>query len=136
MFAFAPARNIAEDQSFLVWVYQTGGATSVLFMLGLFGCMFWYMWWFSRWWRRLSAAAFSMTRNDLFRGVGVGFGLAAVWLLTETVIIWQRQAPFLTRQAWETRIVGTGMFLIVGATTATTVFQIRRFKRTFTKPGG
>jgi hypothetical protein len=57
-----------------------------------------------------------------------------VLLLADSVIRWQRQVALWDRQAWETRIVVAAVFLLVGATSGTTVFQVRRFKKTLTKP--
>jgi hypothetical protein len=135
MGAFAQAGGNAGAQNFLAWVVNVGGVPLLIALVASIGCLHWFLSWFVRWHQRLSAAAFPAARSDLVHGVAVGLGCAAVWLLADFVVLWQRQAPFWNRQAWETRFVMVGMALLVGATVGTTVFQIRRFKKTFTMHG-
>jgi hypothetical protein len=121
----------AGNQNFLAWLVNIGGIPFLIGVLASIGCLYWFIWWFTRWHQRLSAAAFPTVRRDLILGVVAGLGCAAVYLLADFVILLQRNAPFWNRQAWETRILMIGMLILVSATTGTTVFKIRRFKRSF-----
>jgi hypothetical protein len=135
MWVLGQAGNNAGAENFLVWVASEWGVPAAVVVVMLLACLYWFMWWLVQWYKRLSAAAFSTARTDLIRGIAVGFGFAAAFFLADLALRWQRNAPFWDRQAWETRIVMIGMFLLVGATTGTSVFQIQRFKKTFIKPG-
>jgi len=130
MGALAQAGDNPAGQNFLVWVADVGGIPLLVAMIAANVFMIWFMRWIFRWSQTLAAAEFKMTRSDLIRGIIVGVALATLWLFADFLKLWQQQVPFWGRQAWETRIIMMGMLLLLGATGGTTVFQIRRFKRT------
>ena len=135
MGALAQVTNNPAGQNFLVWVMNVGGIPSLIALLAALGLVYWFIWWLCHWHKRLAAAAFPAVRSDLLRGIVAGIALAIVWLMSDFLMLWQRQVPFWGRQAWETRCIIMGMSLLLGAAVGTTVFQVRRFKRTLADRG-
>ena len=130
MGVLAQAGNNPQAQDFTAWLFEVGGPPLVIGLFAALAGQFWFIWWFTRWHQRLSSASFTTCRNDVLRGVLAGLGFSALWLLADFAILWQKNAVFWNRQAWETRIVMLGMFLVLGSTVGSTVFRIRRFKKT------
>jgi len=135
MAVFAQAGNNPAGQN-LVWLVNAGGIPLLIALLAAIAFVHWFIWWLMRWSQRLPASGFPVARTDLIRGIIAGVALAAVWLPADFLILWQRQAPFWGRQAWETRCIMTGMSLLLGATLGTAVFRIRRFKRAIAERAG
>ena len=105
MFVLGQAGNNPEEENFLVWVASEWGLPCAVALIMLVACFYWFMWWFSRWQIKISAGAFPTARTDWICGIAVGFGFGATFVLADFVLLWQRNAPFWGRQAWETRII-------------------------------
>jgi hypothetical protein len=136
MWTFAQAGNNPNGPNFLEWAAQVGGAPLVILVLLAIVGQISFIWWFTTWHKLVSAAAYPNVRTDWIRGIIAGFGFGIALLLLHFVLARQLQAPIWNRQAWEGRGFMMGMFLLGGATVGSTIFQIRRFRRTLRKPGG